>query len=219
MITDKQIVYEWFKYHYDNGNPVNKDEFLSHRELWDGLQTALSDHGFALTHDPIKNLVANMDKAGWLGGIALGRSFEEQYKEGVEARRINRKETGHPDGTDGVLYDIARYAEAMNNQLKDYYSTPYWGLKSKTHKENANWTCELCLKQHPRNSPTLVTHHKSYKLENGECALYHETERELMALCSKPCHQLADIARYIKVGRIDPQSLEVALSPLFNQVR
>jgi len=215
----KEVAYCWFESKFKEGAPVAKDVFLYDRELWDSMQTQLVTAGENPTHDDVKELVRRMDKGGWLGGIAEGRTFDEQRTIIVD-RQNNWRNTGHAEGTEGIAADLTRYAGAMREpKLAEYYATQHWINRSRQHRATCNWTCQLCLKRHPENSGSLVTHHRSYKKEGGECALYNESSRELMALCASPCHQLADIARYICVGRITAEDLEISLRPLFASVR
>lgn len=217
--TAKEIAYNWFLGRMMGGDPITKDVFLYDRVLWDSMSTQLMEIGESPTHDDVKELVRRLDKGGYLGGIVEKRPFADQQSI-VKAKADNRKETGHPDGLDGIADEIVRYSTAMDEpSLAEYYQTPHWGARSQAHREWTNWTCQLCLKNHPPNSASLVTHHRSYELKDGTKALFKETNRELMAVCFSPCHQLADIARYMRVGRITKDQLDTALSPLFACVR
>jgi hypothetical protein len=218
-IESRRVAYNWFRKRSLDNNPVMKDVFLYDRELWDSMQKDLMSAGENAIHDEVKELVRRMDKGGFLGGIAEGITFDEQLAI-VERRQNNYKETGHPDGVDGIAKDISKYSTCVSDaKLSEYYNEIHWQRISREYRSSKNWTCELCLKEHAVGSGSLVTHHLSYKLENGKTALYAETGRELMALCAEPCHQLADIARYIRVGRISDYDLEIALRPLFACVR
>jgi hypothetical protein len=215
----KQIGYEWFLHRTIAGNTVTKDVFLYDRELWDSMQRQLVDAGENPSHDEVKELVRRLDKGGWLGGVAVERSFEDQSRI-IRTRQENYAQTGHPDGIQGIGKDVSRYAETLSEpRLAEYYLEPHWVKRSHEYRVKANWTCELCLKSHQWGSGSLVTHHLSYRLESGERAFFKETDRELMAVCKGSCHELADIARYIRVGRITDQETGAALSPLFAMVR
>lgn len=217
-MKDIEITYNWFLTKQNAGARVEKDDFLCDRVMWDGLQKDLDDNGLYFDHDAVKRLVRKVDKGGWLGGVTEGRTFEEQ-KAFFDEREQNREETGHPRGADGVIEDIDSYAKAMSEELAIYESTTHWAKTSEDYKNKIGWRCELCLRQHRPNSSSLVTHHRSYKLETGECALYRETSRELMAVCADVCHPLADIARYIRAGRIQREDFNAATEPLLQSVR
>lgn len=217
-MTAKRVAYNWFVQQAKNGSPVLKDVFLYDRTLWDSMSRDLVAAGENPNHDDIKELVRRIDKAGYLGGINAGRSFDDQHGE-VEAKRLNMKETGHGLGAAGIRADVTKYGEKLADaKLAEYYEEPGWQKRSREYRESKNWTCELCLAVH-RPGKTLVTHHRSYKRADGTSAIRRETDRELMAVCADTCHQLADIARYLRVGRIDSDSVAVAMEPLFHQVR
>ena len=218
-IKAKRVAYDWFRNRSLAGRPIMKDVFLYDRELWDSMQKDLMSVGENMIHDEVKELIRRMDKGGLLGGVAEGLTFDEQLAI-VEIRQNNCKETGHPDGANGIAKEISKYYNCVSDaKLAEYYKELHWQRISREYRASKNWTCELCLKEHAPGSGSLVTHHLSYKLQNGATALYAETSRELMALCAEPCHQLADIARYIRVGRISDCDLEIALRPLFARVR
>lgn len=215
----REIAYNWFLRKQLSGNPVAKDVFLYDRELWDSMQGELVEAGENPNHDEVKELVRRMDKGAWLGGIAEERTFEDQLKF-LETRKRNYAECGHAGGQDGIAADVSRYSDRINPpKLAEYYAEPHWSKRTLQYRESQGWVCELCLKQHRPGSSSLVTHHKSYKLADGSPAFFRETDRELMAVCADSCHQLADIARYLRVGRITDGEIADALSPLFAALR
>jgi len=214
----KRIAYNWFIEQSRNGTPVLKDVFLYDRSLWDSMQKQLVEHGENPNHDDVKELVRRLDKGGWLGGIAEGRTFDEQGKL-IQIKQTNYKETGHGEGAEGITREIARYANCMGeSRLEEYYREPHWERRSRDYRSSRGWVCELCLKQHPGGSASLVTHHLTYRFDDGSKVFFAETDRELMAVCAEPCHQLADIARYMRIGRISQDEIACALSPLFAMV-
>lgn len=213
-IESMKIIYEWFC----KNELVTKDHFLAHRELWDGLQLDFMRSGMNFQHDEIKRLVAQCDKGGYIGGRVAGLSFEEQH-EIVEERNRNRKETGDADGVDGVKRKIDTWAAAMSDELKEYESSPYWSERSRLYRSSVGYKCELCLRQHPIGARSLVTHHLTYRFTDGESVFYKETDDVLMAVCNSPCHQLADIARYLRAGRLTQDEIDQALQTLFSGIR
>ena len=215
-IEAMKVIYEWFC----KNELVTKDHFLSHRELWDGLQREFMNAEMNYQHDEIKRLVAHCDKAGYLGGRSAGLLFEEQH-EIVETRNRNRKETGDADGAGGVKRRIATWAEAMAEELKEYETTPWWSNRSKLYRASVKWRCELCHRQHPTGSGSLVAHHITYKFPDpdGSEVFHRETDDVLMAVCKTPCHQLADIARYLSAGRLTQAEIDRAIQPLFAGLR
>jgi hypothetical protein len=198
----KRVAYDYFYHRQNNGDLEDgwKDKFIYRREEWDALQRTLAKEGHALCHDDIKKLVIEMDKAGYLGGISLLESYDQRHRL-VEVRSLNNNEFGHAEGISGII-NLARFlAEKANSPLNDYYQTQGWQARSWEFRKSKNWTCELCLADHSKSKHLLHAHHRTYKLADGSCALYRETERELMALCGSPCHQMADIARMVREGK------------------
>ncbi len=198
----KRVTYDYFLNRHFNGDLEDgwKDKFIYRREEWDELQRVLAEGEHTLCHDEVKKLVIEMDKAGYLGGISLGQVFDDRNNI-VETRARNNAEFGHPDGVRGIENLSEVWAEKANSPLADYYKTPGWIQRSTDFRAGKNWTCELCLRDHNRTRHLLHAHHRTYILADGSSALYRETDRELMALCASPCHQMADIARMVRVGK------------------
>jgi len=212
----EQIAYEWFARQWANGNEIGKDEFLMDRTKWDDMQTALFEGDHSMEHDEVKSLVRNMDKRGMLGGVAASRTYWDQL-DVLADRAENRKQTGHPGGEAGIIDDLGKWAGAVNGTRPEgYYEDIHWRKLSRAYRESQGWRCELCHRRHLPDSAGLVTHHIAYEFpESGEPVWWHETSEVLMAVCASPCHQLADLARYFAVGRIDPATMRRAMEPLF----
>jgi len=177
-----------------------KDAFLSDRVKYDDLQRMLNADGHNMVHDEIKDIVRYMDKGGYLGGIAVSETYDIRH-ESVLTKKRNLSDYGNPNGIEGICADIANWSEKSNSPLEEYYKTCGWQARSTAFRKSKNWICELCLKDHSNSKHRLHTHHRTYKLTDGSCALYRETDRELMALCDEPCHKMADIARLIREGK------------------
>lgn len=205
----KRVAYNYFYDRQNSGDLEDgwKDKFIYRREEWDALQRTLAEDGHALCHDEIKKLVIDMDKAGYLGGISLMETYDQRHRL-VEIRSSNNSEFGHAEGIHGIR-NLAKFlAEKANSPLADYYKSPGWIQRSTEFRESKNWICELCLKDHSKTRHLLHAHHRTYTLADGSSALYRETDRELMALCASPCHQMADIARMVRQGKYKWQIAE-----------
>jgi hypothetical protein len=198
----KRIAYNHFltRAKFDDLRPGWKDSFLCDRVEYDALQKDLNLRGHNMCHDEIKDLILKMDKAGYLGGISTLESYDERNAL-VEQRKTNFIEFGNPGGVESIIEETELWASKANSPLNDYYQTQGWQARSWEFRKAKNWTCELCLADHSKTKHLLHTHHRTYKLIDGSCALYCETERELMALCASPCHQMADIARMVREGK------------------
>jgi hypothetical protein len=199
---EMEVAYSYFRSKFLRGTLKEgfKDDFLSHREQWDSLQELVNSSGRNMLHDDIKGLVRYMDKGGYLGGLMGGETFEERNKI-VETKKHNLKEFGCANGIEGIESEMESWADKSNSPLADYYNTPGWQQRSLDYRRSKKWVCELCLKDHSESHHTLHTHHRTYKLIDGSSAIHRETERELMALCDKPCHVMADVARMVRDGK------------------
>lgn len=208
------VIYSWFF-----ARPsMEKDDFLSDRQLWDGLQRELFTNGFNLQHDEVKQFVRNCDKAGYLGGRAKGFTFSEQCKFLLQ-KKINKEEVGDSGGVGGIQERIGGWAAAMSEKLAEYERTTWWVERSRSYRRSVKWRCELCHKNHARSPADLVSHHISYKSPDGMLVFYKETDDILLAVCKSPCHQLADIARYLRVGRLAKEEIDLATQTLLAGIR
>lgn len=209
-----EIIYNWFC----SRPEVEKDDFLCDRQMWDGMQSDLFSGGFNIQHDEIKLLVRKCDKDGYLGGRSKGFSFEDQCRF-LDQKEQNRKDFGDPGGEAGIKKRISEWALAMSERLSEYERTEWWVNRSNSYRESVGWICELCHNQHERKSRSLVTHHIKYKFIDGSSVFYNETDEILLAVCDSPCHQLADIARYLRAGRISKEEIDTATQTLLAGIR
>lgn len=214
----KKHVYTWALMQEE----FNKDSFLRDQYKWELCRDylvskgcAIGSPGFDTAHDVIKDTVGALDKQGMLGGIAKGQSYSERLHYN-QKKAENRRSTGHPQGVDGWREDANGWAKAIRPpRLQEYYESLAWRKRSRQYRESVNWQCELCLKSHAASHSTLVTHHKHYDSAMDGT----ESDWMLMAVCADLCHDLADLARYVRSGSLPEHILNAATEPLLCGVR
>lgn len=221
----KDIALRWW---YRVGRTLGtKDEFLENRENWEQLQRELHNHlanTFAVTdllpdHKECKSLIRTLDKEGLLGHDTIDIALSVQ-----ECRRQNRIRWGHAEGIEGFERRIARMAEASSDSTpatRDYILQYDWQMRSRRYldencssPDGTSWVCEMCGISHAKNihPRTIHVHHNTYSRPfNG-----NESDIHLVGVCSGLCHDLADIARRIRAGRIDSAVVNDLMRPLLN---
>ena len=98
--------------------------------------------------------------------------------------------------------DQQRQAVQHSGEYINYIISEKWKNKAKQHKERCNWHCQLC----GCYSSKLDCHHTS----EGYKHIGNEQPWHLLAVCSSPCHAIADMMR--QYGFEDGDALD-----LFNE--
>ena len=171
-----------------------------------------------LGHDETKNLIRALDKLGLLGHETLKIAVERHTE-----RKNNVKEFGTPEGPQGFTQRAERMVVAVRRDLSkrylEYITGSVWKKRSRRYldeccRRGESWVCEMCGDAHPISDQgrTIQVHHNNYVHLDG-----FERDTDLMSACEGLCHDLADIARKIKTGKIDRAAVNDALRPLFSE--
>jgi len=206
-LSPKQLALEWW---YETGrNEGNKDTFLADRNQWEPLQAYIHQHcGILPTHDDVKALIRQLDKDG-----SLAQENMERLTEVKMQKKENRNEFGVPEGWDGFERRVETMHKAVSKDIPSNYNAYLKGIAWRRRSRNYldehctfedAWVCEICGRRH-RIVPfarTIQVHHCDYSITNGK-----EPNEHLMACCDGVCHQIADIVRKGKSGKLDRSQL------------
>lgn len=216
-VKNSDLALEWW---YEVAKErITKDEFLANRNEWEHLRDKIHNTtDVILSHDDTKNLIRALDKLGLLGHETLDVAIERHTE-----RKNNIKEFGTPEGREGFTQRAERMSVAVRRDLskryREYIAGSAWKARSRRYLDQCctrggMWICEMCGDSHPIKDKgrTIQVHHNNYIHLDG-C----ERDTDLMAACEGLCHDLADIARKIKTGKIDKASINDALRPLFGE--
>lgn len=187
---------------------IRKHFGATDREAHDWFRQQLENHYPDIATANITAGQINRAASKW---TSVGRQLEMSEAE-KEQEKTNLKETGHRGGTQAIQSVLDKTQIAMmSEELKEYENTPDWKARSKEYRNLKEWTCELC----GAKTNGLVAHHLIYdNIGSG-----NEPDEDLIAVCDFPCHQLADIARYFRVGRITQEQIERVTLPLLRNLR
>jgi len=214
-MENRDLALEWW--YQVAKDRITKDEFLANRNEWEYLRDKIHNTtDVILGHDETKNLIRALDKLGLLGHETLEIAIAI-YNE----RKNNVKEFGTPEGAPGFTQRAEKMSIVVRRDLSkrylEYIAGAVWKKRSRRYLDECclrgeSWICEMCGDAHPilDHGRTINVHHNNYVHLDG-----FERNTDLMAACEGLCHDLADIARKIKTGKIDRAAVNDALRPLF----
>lgn len=75
----------------------------------------------------------------------------------------------------------------LSQEYVAYINSDEWRTRARQHRQRCNYRCQLCSRQ----SGSLDVHHTT----EGYANLKNEKPWHLLAVCSDPCHKIADMMR------------------------
>ena len=217
--TEEQV--EWFvcwKEQYEKVNEiellrrpfVNSDDLVNECKTW-----IHNESGIALSAKDIRDLAQAVERK------TLWKVRSTDIADHLEIRKANLKDFGNAKGLPAIDQRnnsaVGIYRKNLSPEYIRYRDGHVWKARSKQYLDKHNWNgqfyiCALCGRERERHE--IHVHYNTYSALDGT-----ELDIHLVGVCAGRCHDLADLARYCAVGRINEAELNDALRPLLSLTR